>query len=81
MSAQRVKKTITLPLDLVEELKAASANLSSFVAQACREKLQADRRKAIEEQMIERCQVRYGEDRAQAEEFFEAEQEVWDAGE
>ncbi len=73
-----VKKTITLPADLSEELKARGGNVSAFVAAACREKLDAEARRAREALMIERCRVRYDEYLKDAEAFFDAEQEVWD---
>lgn len=78
-SATHVKKTISLPLDLVIAMRARSSNVSSFIAQACREKLQADDRKALETALIERCHARHSEDLALADEFFPAEQEAWDA--
>jgi len=73
-----VKKTITLPSDLSDELKARGGNVSAFIAAACREKLDAEARQAREALMIERCRVRYEEYQKDAEDFFDAEQEVWD---
>jgi len=73
-----VKKTITLPRELVGRLKASTRNLSAFIAQACHEKLEADEKRAREQDMIERCRVRYQEDRDLAHDFFPAEQEAWE---
>lgn len=74
-----VKTTLSLPRGLVEQLKGHVPNLSAFVAEACREKLQADARRAREADMIERCRVRGAEDLDLAEEFFAVEQEAWDS--
>lgn len=79
MSTSHVKKTISLPRDLVDRLKVTTANLSAFIAEACRDKLLADEKRAREKEMIERCRVRYAEDLALAGDFFELEQEVWDS--
>ncbi len=78
MASGLVKKTITLPVELVGRLKASTKNLSAFVAQACREKLESDQRRSREQDMIERCRVRYQEDQDLAQEFFQAEQETWE---
>ena len=76
--ALHVKKTLSLPRGLVEQMQGRVTNLSAFVAEACREKLEAEARRAREADMIERCRVRYPEDLAMAEEFFAAEQDAWD---
>lgn len=78
MASEYVKKTITMPRDLSEQLKGVTTNLSAFIAEACQEKLRSDERKAREALMIERCRVRHEEDLSMAAEFFEAEQQAWD---
>jgi len=71
------KKTITLPLELVDDLRTRTSNLSAFIAEACREKLAADARREREAAMIERCRERYSEELQLMMEFSAADGEAW----
>ena len=73
----QVKKTVTLPRDLIEEMRARTSNVSAFIAEACREKLSTDARRAREAAMIERCRVRYQEELLLVDDFAVADREVW----
>ena len=73
----RVKKTVSLPRDLIEELRTRTSNVSAFIAEACREKLAADARTELEAAMIERCRVRYKEELLLLDDFAAADREVW----
>lgn len=72
-----VKKTVTLPCDLIEEMRTRTSNVSAFIAEACREKLSADARREREAAMVERCRVRYDEDLLLVDDFAAADREVW----
>lgn len=78
-ASRHIKTTFTLPQDLAKELKKRVRNVSAFVAEACREKLAQESRRAREIAMIERCRVRHREDQVMADDFFSAEQEAWDS--
>lgn len=67
------------PYQVVFLERADDVYVVALVAAACREKLEAEEVKARERDMVERCRVRYAEDVALAEEFFEAEREAWES--
>ena len=73
----QVKKTVTLPRDLIEEMRTQTSNVSAFIAEACREKLSADARRTREAAMVERCRVRYGEELLLVDDFAAADGEAW----
>ncbi len=73
----QVKKTVSLPRDLIEELRTRTSNVSAFIAEACRAKLAADARTELEAAMIERCRVRYKEELLLLDDFSAADREVW----
>ena len=77
--ATHVKKTVTLPRELIEEMRSRNSNVSAFIAEACREKLSSETRREREAAMIERCHVRYAEDLQIMEDFGAADSETWES--
>ena len=76
-TSPQIRKTVSLPRDLVEEMRTRTSNVSAFIAEACREKLSADARAEREAAMIERCRVRYEEELLLIDDFAAADREVW----
>lgn len=73
------KLTLSFPSDLVEKIKGRveKGELSRFVAEATREKLEAEERVLLREELKEGYIARAGLHRKLTEEFYEAEEEAY----
>lgn len=78
MAKRRVN--LTLPEDLWIKLRARvpERKISEYVAEATTARLAEEERAIIRERLKDQCAVRAAQDRALADEFFAAEQEVAD---
>jgi metal-responsive CopG/Arc/MetJ family transcriptional regulator len=77
--ASTEKVTLSFPRDLVRKVKARAAKgeLSRFVAEAVREKLEAEERALLREELKEGYRARAALHKELAREFFEAEEEAY----
>ena len=78
-SAHTEKLTLSFPADLLEKVRerVEKGEVSRFVAEATREKLEAEERALLREELKEGYLARAGLHRELAEEFYEAEEEAY----
>lgn len=77
--SQKEKVTLTLPSEVMNAVreKAAPRGYSKFIAEAVTYYIQEQRRLALRERLIEGYRAGAERDRALAEEWRHAEEEVW----